>query len=154
MVDFEEAAGVGGLHRADDHGHAARDRNSIWRMSGKAFGLTCNECGAILRTFRDAVQQDEQALKSRLRHAADASGRAADEMRLAWVSSVANAPEEEMRTIMRAQYPRLEDVRRIQAQHEMRSGHSTFRDGWRTMQMPYEELLKVMRVLAAIRKSD
>jgi hypothetical protein len=25
-------------------------------MSDKAFGLTCDECGAILREFRDAVQ--------------------------------------------------------------------------------------------------
>jgi hypothetical protein len=120
-------------------------------MSDKAFGLMCDECGAILREFRDAGQQDEQALKDRLRKAADASGRAEDEMRLAWVSSVAGAPANEMHTLMRAQYPRIEEVRLKQTEHEARSGHSVFRDGWRAMQMPYEELLKVMRVLSAIR---
>ena len=29
--------------------------------------------------------------------------------------------------------------------------HSVFRDGWRTMKMPHEDLLTVMRVLSAIR---
>src|SRR5579864_7701976 len=111
-------------------------------MGDKAFGLTCDECGAILREFRDAVQQDEQELQSRLRNAANASGREEDEMRRARVSSVASASVDEMHTLMRAQYPRIDEVRRTQAEHEARSGHSVFRDGWRTMQMPYEELLK------------
>jgi DNA-binding transcriptional regulator YbjK len=121
------------------------------QMSDKPFGLTCEECGAILREFREAVKQDEQALKSRLRNVANASGRDEDAMRLAWISSVASAPGNEMQTIMRAQFPRIEDMRRKQAEHEARSGHAVFRDGWRTMRMPYDDLLKVMRVLSAIR---
>jgi Sec-independent protein translocase protein TatA len=121
-------------------------------MSDKAFGLTCDECGAILREFRDAVQQDEQELKHRRRKAASASGREEeDEMRLARVSSVASMPMDEMHTTMRAQYPGISVVRRRQAEHESLAGHSVFRDGWRTMNMPYEELLRVMRVLSAIR---
>jgi hypothetical protein len=52
---------------------------------------------------------------------------------------------------MRAQYPRIEDVRWRQAEHEANSGHSVFRDGWLTTQISYEELLKAMRVLASIR---
>jgi Sec-independent protein translocase protein TatA len=120
-------------------------------MSDKAFGLTCDECGAILREFRDAVHQDEQELKNRLRKVATASGREQDEMRLAWVSSVASMPMDEMHTTMRAQYPGIAAVRRRQAEHESLTGHSVFRDGWRTMNMPYEELLRVMRVFSAIR---
>jgi DNA-binding transcriptional regulator YbjK len=120
-------------------------------MGDKAFGRTCDECGAILRAFRDAVQQDEQALKSRLRQAANATGRAEDEMRLAWVSSVASAPPDELHTLMRAQHPRIEDVRRKQAEHEARTGRSVFREGWLTTQISYEELLKVMRVLSSVR---
>jgi hypothetical protein len=77
-------------------------------MGDRAFGLTCDECGAILREIRDALPQDEQALTSRLRRVADASGRAEDDMRLAWVSPVASAPADEMQTIMRAQCPRIE----------------------------------------------
>jgi hypothetical protein len=120
-------------------------------MSDKAFGVTCDQCGIILRELRNAAQLDEQDLRRRLRQTADGSGREPDEMRLAWVSSVANMPADEMRTAMRAQYPRTSDVRRKQEEHESRTGHSVFRDGWRTMDMPYEELLKVMRVLSAIR---
>ena len=119
-------------------------------MSDKAFGVTCDECGAILQEFRDALQLDEQALKKRVYQAADASGREPDEMRLVWGSSVANMSTDEMRVIMRAQYPHLAHVRRKQADHEASTGHSVFRDGWQTMNMPYEELLKVRRVLSAI----
>jgi len=120
-------------------------------MSNKAFGVRCDECGAILRDLRDPVQRDEQDLKNRLHRAADASGREPDQMRIAWVSSVASAPTDEMHIIIRAHYPRLADLRAKQAEHESRTGHSVFRDGWQTMNMPYEELLKVMRVLSAIR---
>src|SRR6266700_4678528 len=120
-------------------------------MSDKAFGVTCHECGAIQREFRDALQRDEQELKNRLHQTANASGRAPDEMRLTWVSSVANAPTDEMHAIIRAQYPRLADLRQKQAEHESHTGHSVFRDGWQTMNMPTEELLKVMRMLSAIR---
>ena len=87
-------------------------------MCAMPFGLTCDDCGAILREFRNAVEQDEQGLRSRLHPAADASGREPDEMRLAWVSSIANMPTDEMCKIMRAQYPRLADIRRKQAEHE------------------------------------
>lgn len=120
-------------------------------MADRAFGVTCDECGVILREFRDAMQQDEQDVKDRLRKAAEASGRDPDEMRVAWVSSVASASAEEMRTLMRAQYPHIDKVRQKQAEHEARSGHSVFRDGWLTMRISYEELLKVMRVMSAIR---
>jgi hypothetical protein len=120
-------------------------------MSDKAFGLTCDECGAILRGFRDAVRLDEQDLKKHLHQTANASGREPDQMRVAWVSSVASAPTEEMHTIIRAHYPRIADLRRKQAEYEALTGHSVFRDGSQTMNMPYEELLKVMRVLSATR---
>ncbi len=74
-------------------------------MSDKAFGVPCDDCGSILREFRDAVQRDEQDLKNRLQRAADASGRKPDQMSMAWVLSVASAPTDEMHTIIRAQYP-------------------------------------------------
>jgi len=120
-------------------------------MSDKGFGVPCDECGTILREFRDALQRDEQELKDRLHQTANASGRAPDEMRLMWVSSVANAPTDEMHAIIRAQYPRIADLRQKQAEHESRSGHLVFRDGRQTMNMLYEELLKVMLVLSSIR---
>lgn len=56
-----------------------------------------------------------------------------------------------MHTVLRAQYPRLADVQRRQADHERLTGHAVFRDGRQTMNMSFEELLRVMRVLSAIR---
>jgi hypothetical protein len=43
-------------------------------------------------------------MKTRLHQTANASGREPDDMRLAWLSSVANTPADEMRTTIRAQY--------------------------------------------------
>jgi hypothetical protein len=120
-------------------------------MSQMPWGLTCDECGAILRELREAVQLDQQELRQRLRQTADSSGRSVEEMGDVWLSSIINLPSDEIQTIMRAQYPRIVDVRRRQADHESRTGHSVFRDGWRAMKMPHEDLLTIMRTLWAIR---
>ena len=111
----------------------------------------CEECGAILRELRDAMQLDELELRRRLHQTADSSRRGIEEMRDVWLASIVKMPTDEMHTILRAQYPRVADMQRKQAEHESRTGHSVFRDGWRTMKMPYEELPRVIRVLSAIR---
>ena|SRR5437867_648775 len=113
-------------------------------------GFTCDECGAILREWRDAVKLDEQDLRNRLLGAADSSERTPEQMRAVWLSSLAAQPADEMHTMLRAQYPRTVAVGRKSVEHESRTGHSVFRDGWRAMKMPHDELLTVMRTLFAI----
>jgi hypothetical protein len=121
-------------------------------MSSMPFGLACEECGAILRDWRDAVTLDERELRSRLHRAADASERTPEQMRGAYLSSLAELSADEMHTVVRAQYPRTADVGRECVEHESRTGHSVFRDGWRAMKMPHDELVTVMRTLFAISK--
>ena len=84
----------------------------------------CDECETLLRELLAARQADLEETRKRLLRAARSSGRRPEEMRDAWLSSIAGMPDDEMRTVMRALYPRSEEARRRKLDHEAATGHS------------------------------
>ncbi len=93
--------------------------------------VDCHECCAILRALLDSFHVDQHEIRRRLQETADASGRELTEMRNAWVASVAKMPPEELRTLMRAHYPRAVEARRKKLEHETLTGHSVYVHGFR-----------------------
>jgi len=84
----------------------------------------CEECEALLREVLDARQVDLEEMRKHLLEAARSSGREPEEMRDVWLSSIARMPDDEMRTVMRAHYPRATEARRKKSDHEIATGHS------------------------------
>jgi len=91
----------------------------------------CAECERIFRELRAAFLLDAKDVAQRLRKAAESSGQDVGTFRTAWVRSVANMPEREMLTLLRAHYPSAIETRRQKAEHEAATGHSVRLHGWR-----------------------
>ena len=94
------------------------------------FDFECEECGAVLEALLNSFHVDLREVRHRLRETADATGRSIEEMRDAWVSSVAKMAPDEKQTLLRAHYPRCADARRKKAEHEALTGHSVHTHGW------------------------
>jgi hypothetical protein len=68
--------------------------------------LHCPECEDILRELLNAREADLEEMRQHLLDAARSSGREAEELRNAWLSSVMKMPDNEMLTVLRAHTPR------------------------------------------------
>jgi hypothetical protein len=90
----------------------------------------CEECGSILRALLDSFHVDRREMRQRLKETAQASGRGLEEMRNVWRASVSKMPPDEMRTLMRAHFPRAVEARRKKVEHEALTGHSVHVHGW------------------------
>ena len=87
--------------------------------------VDCPECEAILRELLDARDVDLEEMRQHLFEAARSSGRAPEEMRNVWLSSVMKMPDNEMQTVIRAHAPRATEARRRKkSDHEIATGHS------------------------------
>jgi hypothetical protein len=74
---------------------------------------------------------DHLDVQRRLRETAESSGRGVEEMRTAWVLSVAKMPAAEMQTLLQAHYPTATEARSQKAKHEATTGHYVYLHGWR-----------------------
>jgi hypothetical protein len=95
-----------------------------------AHDFECAECGEILRALLNEFHVDHRDVRARFRETAKASGRSLEQMRIAWVYSVARMPPDEQLTLMKAHYPRLVEARRRKKEHETLTGHSVHTHGW------------------------
>jgi hypothetical protein len=84
----------------------------------------CAECEVILRELLVARQVDLKEMRKHLLETARSSGREPEEMRNAWLTSIARMPHDEMQTVVRAHYPRVSEARRKKLDHELATGHS------------------------------
>jgi hypothetical protein len=72
----------------------------------------------------DAQRVDLDEMRKHLLETARSSGREPGEMRNVWLSSIARMPDDEMQTVLQAQYPRTAAARRKKSDHEIATGHS------------------------------
>ena len=74
---------------------------------------------------------DPREVHRPLRPTAKASGWSIEEIRKAWVASVANLPPDEMQTLLKALYPRAAEARRRKTEQAALTGHAVHVHGWR-----------------------
>jgi hypothetical protein len=60
----------------------------------------CEECGRIARALRDAWRADNRALRAKMQQVAAASGRNVQQLKVGWVFSIANMPDDEMNAVL------------------------------------------------------
>jgi hypothetical protein len=79
-------------------------------------------------SLQAAWRTDNQTLRSKLSDVAATSGRDFRQLGLRWVFSVAEMPDEEMRTLLESHYPKVAEAKQRREEHEKASGHSL--SGW------------------------
>jgi hypothetical protein len=65
-----------------------------------------------------------------MQQVAAASGRNIQQLKMGWVFSIANMPDDEMKTVLESHYPEVARVRRLCDEHEGATGHSVLLHGW------------------------
>ena len=96
------------------------------------FPLTfqCEECGRIARELRLAWRADNRELRAKMRNVAAASGRDVHQLKVGWVFSIANMPDDQMSAVPESHYPEVARARRRRDEHEGATGHSVRLHGW------------------------
>jgi len=84
----------------------------------------CIECEALVRAWLEARDADAEEMRQRLLDAARSSGRTLEEMRDAWLMSIARVADDEVPSVMRAHSPRATEAQRRSRDHELATGHS------------------------------
>ena len=95
--------------------------------------MKCEECGVIYRELYEAFRSDYSEMRERIRNLWLKSGLELSEFHKKYLSSALDAldhsdPGKEPQ----AEFPRSAEVRRKAAEHELRTGHSVMKKGWRT----------------------
>ena len=90
--------------------------------------LPCAECLRHARALRAAWEADNRALRTKVRELAAESGRDIRQFGLRWVFSLAEMPDDEMKALLDAHYPKLSVARHASEEHETATGHSL--KGW------------------------
>jgi hypothetical protein len=90
----------------------------------------CHECEKLAEDLREAWQADRRELQARLEAVAASSGRDPRRMKVDWIFSIAEMPDDETRVLLEAQYPRVAKARRNQERHRATTGHSLGSRGW------------------------
>jgi hypothetical protein len=90
----------------------------------------CQECEKLAQDLREAWKADRRALQARLEAVAAASGRDSQRMKVDWIFSIAEMPDDETRVLLEAQYPRVAEARRNQERHRAITGHWLGSRGW------------------------
>ena len=90
----------------------------------------CEECERIARDLRLALRADTRALRAKMHEVAAASGRNVQQLKVGWVFSIANMPDEEMKAVLASHYPEVARARRRRDEHEGATGHSVPLHGW------------------------
>jgi len=89
-----------------------------------SLNFRCDECDALVREWLDAREADARDMRDRLFDAARSSGRTLEEMRDAWLVSIARVADDEVPSVMRAHSPRATEAQRRSRDHELATGHS------------------------------
>ncbi len=97
-----------------------------------AFPLTfqCEECLRIAHALRRAWRADNRELRAKMQQVAAASGRDVQQLKVGWVFSIANMPDDEMNAMLDSHYPEVTRARRHRDEHEAATGHSVRLHGW------------------------
>ena len=90
----------------------------------------CAQCKDIVRALQDAWKADLQQLHTRLVDVAISSGRDPRSLGIRWIFSIAEMPDDEMQSLLRAHYSRVAEARKTKEQHESTTGHSIVWHGW------------------------
>src|SRR6266446_7852289 len=90
----------------------------------------CKECEKLAQGLQDARKSDLQELQARLEDVAISSGRDPQKVRVDWIFSIAEMPDDEMQALLRSHYPRVAEARRKQEQHKATTGHWVGLRGW------------------------
>jgi hypothetical protein len=108
-------------------------------MQQRPAELQCAECLRHARALRAAWQADNRALRTKIRDLAAVSGRDLRQVGLKWVFSLAAMPDEEMRVLLDAHYPKVTAARQESEEHETATGHS-LKGWWAALQYWPDEL--------------